>query len=131
MSKNVSYKSLVEEALDNAKSDREKVLEAYEDMKGALKIDSADDVQKTMLVGEKAVKLLDLLNKTNSQIIQLAQLEQKNGSKDRDEDDEEKERREMSEILEAIKSGEIKTRVEEAEEEVSPAPKKIYKKKVK
>lgn len=89
MSDEIDFDLLAKEALENARQDRELVKESFEKMKRSLSIDTTEDVQTTMLVGEKAVKLLDLLTKTNSQIVQIAQLSQKKPKKQQDEDEEE------------------------------------------
>ncbi len=89
MSSEIDFDALAKEALDNARKDRGLVEESFEQMRGALKIENQEDVQKTMLVGEKAVKLLELLTKTNAQIIQISQLAQKKAPKVQEDDDEE------------------------------------------
>jgi hypothetical protein len=89
MSNEIDFDALAKEALENARKDRGLVEESFEQMRGALKIENQEDVQKTMLVGEKAVKLLELLTKTNAQIIQISQLAQKKAPKVQEDDDEE------------------------------------------
>lgn len=118
MSDEIDFDTLAKEALENARKDRELVKESFENMKDALRIDTSEDVQKTMLVGEKAVKLLDLLNKTNAQIVQIAQLSQKKPKKVEEDDDEEfsfstRDLAELKQKMNEESEEELKVRVEE------------------
>lgn len=84
--KDVKLDLLVAEALINAREDRTKTLEAYENMKAALKIETDTDIQKAMLVGEKAVNLLEQLTRSNEQIVRLAQIIERKESRKKEED---------------------------------------------
>lgn len=110
----INLDNLVSEALKNAREDREKTLEAYEKVKKALNIESADDLNKAMLVGDKPVKLLEQLTRSNEQIVRLAQILQR-----KEEKMQTKERvfidldsLEQKENEEEIMTNNIKTRVE-------------------
>ena len=92
MSKIRNTDSLVTEALENARNDRERILEAFEEMKGALKLDTQEDLQKTMLVGEKAVKLLEGLTRTNEQVVRCAQILERKESKKKSNANEEEDK---------------------------------------
>jgi hypothetical protein len=73
------YDKLIDEALENAKSDREQAREAFEKMKPIfdIKATNPETLQGVMLVGQAAVKLLESQSRSNEQIIKLAQLKQK------------------------------------------------------
>lgn len=79
MSKN--FDDLLEKALVNAVEDRVKTLDAYEKMKPSLSVETSDDLQQAMLVGNVAVKLLEQLTRSNEQIVKLAQLKERSESK--------------------------------------------------
>lgn len=83
--KDTELDTLIIEALLNARQDRTKTLEAYENMKSALKLESDDDVQKTMLVGQKAVDLLEQLTRSNEQIVRLAQIIERKEARKKEE----------------------------------------------
>lgn len=70
--------ALVDEALENARKDRDRILDAYENMKDAL---DADNREQTVLMGQTATKLLEQLNKVNEQIVKLAQIKERQESK--------------------------------------------------
>lgn len=72
------FSQLVNEALENTRRDRDRILDAYEKMKIAL---NAADSEKTIMMGQTAVKLLEQLNKANEQIVRLAQIKEKQESK--------------------------------------------------
>jgi hypothetical protein len=73
------YDELIDEALANAKEDREQAKEAFEKMKVIFDIDAtkAETLQAVMLIGQNATKLLESQSRSNEQIIKLAQLKQK------------------------------------------------------
>lgn len=125
MSDEIDFDALAKEALNNARKDRSLVEESFEQMKDALKIETNEDVQKTMLVGEKAVKLLELLTKTNAQIIQISQLSQKKAPKIEEEDEEVSFT--LADVIKAKKeTSDLEVRVEEVD-----APKTKKQKKMK
>lgn len=103
---------VVDEALENARSDRGLILEAFEEMKGALKIETSDDLQRTMLVGEKAVKLLEALTKNNTQLVKIAEMKQKQEEKVVEDEDEEELKGSIADIV-----GKHTIRVEDLEDE--------------
>lgn len=89
--KKVKFDDLVDEALENAKHDRELALEAYEAMKPIFdEIDakSPETMQAVLLVGQNAVKLLEQSSRSNEQVIKLAQLKEKESRGKEDEDSE-------------------------------------------
>lgn len=121
--KETSFEDLVDEALGNAREDREKILEAFEKMKGALDLNGADGVEKAMLVGDKAIKILESLTKNNAQIVQVAQIKERQESRNPKEQ-EKLGPISMAEIKKMAESEGIKTRVEEEEEIEEEAEKK-------
>lgn len=104
---------LVEEALNNAREDRERTLEAYEGVKDALNTETADDLQKTMLVGEKPVKLLEQLTRSNEQIVRLAQILQRKEEKDGDKKRQPIDLSQFDEVEEEVVEPSAKIRVED------------------
>lgn len=79
--KEVRLDEVVDEALSNAREDREKSLEAFDKMKDSL--DPAD-MQAAMLIGDKAVKLLEQLTRSNEQIVRVAQILQRKEEKEKE-----------------------------------------------
>jgi hypothetical protein len=81
-----TFDGLVGEALENARSDRDRILEAYEKMKIAL---DAANAEQTVMMGQTATKLLEQLNKANEQVVRLAQIKERRESKldDKKKDD--------------------------------------------
>lgn len=77
--------ALLNEALANARKDRNLTLEAFEEMKVALRLETDEDLRKAMLVGEKPIKLLEQLTRSNEQIVRLAQLRERQDSRKKDD----------------------------------------------
>lgn len=73
-----SLEELVQEALENVRDDRGKILEAYNKMKDSL---DSEDQEKSMLLGNIAVKVLEQLTKSNEQIVRLAQIKEREETK--------------------------------------------------
>ena len=89
--KKTKFDDLVNEALDNAKHDRNLALEAYDSMKQIFEeIDAKnpETMQSVLLVGANAVKLLEQSSRSNEQVIKLAQLKEKE-TRNKEEDDSE------------------------------------------
>lgn len=82
----LSFQELVNEALKNAREDRERAKEAYENMKEIFNIDSSDPstLQAVMLVGAQAVKLIETIASSNDQVLKAAALKQKDKTKNDD-----------------------------------------------
>ena len=78
MTEERTFDGLVEEALANARADRDRILEAYEKVKSAL--DTANPEQN-FTMGQTATKLLEQLNKANEQVVRLAQIKERRESK--------------------------------------------------
>lgn len=87
------FEKLVDEALKNAKKDRDLAGSAFEKMKGIfdqVDLDDPNTLQSVMLTGQQAVKLIESMSRSNEQILKAAQLMQKEeaSAKNFDEDDE-------------------------------------------
>lgn len=82
-SKNLEFDDLIEEALVNAKEDRELAKEAFGKLKPMFDVDmnDAETFQAIMFMGASAVKLIESQSRSNEQIIKLAQLKQKDKPK--------------------------------------------------
>lgn len=82
--KETAYEELIEKALENAISDRERAIEAFDKTKSIYDIDpgNASSIQGLMLLGQSVPKLLDIANKSNEQIIRLAQIREKEQARD-------------------------------------------------
>lgn len=78
-----SFEELINKALENAISDRERAVNAYEKLKNIYDIDKSNDetLKGLMLVGQNVSKVLELCQKSNEQIIQLAQIREKDKNK--------------------------------------------------
>lgn len=76
--KEKNLENLVDEALTNARKDRDRLLETWESMKDAL---DSNNQEKTVLMGQTAVKLLEQINKANEQIVKLAQIKERQETK--------------------------------------------------
>lgn len=83
-----SYESLLSEALQNAKDDRSRAVEAFEKTKDIYDVDTKDPetMRGLMLLGQNIPKLLELASKSNEQIIKLAQLREKENPKKSNDD---------------------------------------------
>lgn len=62
---------LLQEILDNARSDREKLQDAYDSLMSA--VSEADPLQQAAII-EPVVMVADALTKNNSQLIELAKI---------------------------------------------------------
>ncbi len=78
MTEERTFDNLVEEALKNARADRDRILEAYEKMQSAL---DTSNSEQTIMMGQTATKLLEQLNKVNEQVVRLAQIKERRESK--------------------------------------------------
>lgn len=76
-----SLDSLIEEALANARADRDKIEDAYDKMKATL-----DPQEEKLFASDTAVKLLDQLSKNNDTIVKLAQIKEREASREKKED---------------------------------------------
>ncbi len=81
MAKTNNLDELVEEALLNAREDRDKASEAYEKMKDSLNAED-DNLNKAMLLGATTVKILEQLTRANEQVVRLAQIKERRESKE-------------------------------------------------
>jgi len=89
-SKKMKFDDLVEEALENAKSDRSLALDAFESLKPIFEdIDRSkpESMQAVLLIGANAVKLLEQSSRSNEQVIKLAQLKEKESRAKETEED--------------------------------------------
>lgn len=88
MAKDLDFQDLIEEAIRNAREDRQRAKEAYEKMKPIFDIDVEDTstLQSVMLVGAQAVKLIETISDSNEQVIKAAALKQKEKPKVVEED---------------------------------------------
>jgi hypothetical protein len=105
MSKKRTFEELLEDALSNALEDRSKTLRAYDNMKDSLDLSSEESIQKAMLLGPTAVKLLEQLTRSNEQIVRLAQLKEKEESKEKNSKDSPLN---LNELLESYPDGDKK-----------------------
>ncbi len=79
---------LADEALANARSDRQQAQEMLASLKDIFSdINNEENMSKAMVLGDKAVDLLDQLSRSNEQIIRLAQIKEKEASRNKVEDD--------------------------------------------
>lgn len=81
MTKTNNLDALVDEALSNAREDREKASDAYERMKDALSAEESN-LNKAMLLGGTTVKILEQLTRANEQVVRLAQIKERRESKE-------------------------------------------------
>ena len=84
------FEKLVDEALQNAKKDRDLAGSAFEKMKGIfdqVDLDDPNTLQSVMLTGQQAVKLIESMSRSNEQILKAAQLMQKEESSKKIEED--------------------------------------------
>lgn len=78
-----TLEQLVDEALENIKSDRDKILDAHDKLKSAL---DATNMEATAVIGGVAVKVLEQLTKSNEQIVRLAQIKERQESRTKQEE---------------------------------------------
>lgn len=91
MKKEKTFEDLLDEALENAKSDRALAKDAFDKMRqifDKVDVDDASSLQGVMLTGQQAVKLLESMSRSNEQILKAATLKQKDKPKLKEEDDE-------------------------------------------
>jgi hypothetical protein len=81
LTKTNNLDALVDEALSNAREDREKASDAYERMKDALSAEESN-LNKAMLLGGTTVKILEQLTRANEQVVRLAQIKERRESKE-------------------------------------------------
>ncbi len=76
--KKKTLEELVDEALENVQSDRQKIVSAHDKLSTAL---DANNQEATILMGQVAVKVLEQLTKANEQIVRLAQIKEREESR--------------------------------------------------
>lgn len=80
-----SLDDLIEQAKENAVEDRDKTLDAYHKLKGALSADTEDETRIAMLLGPTVISLLEQLTRSNEQIVRLAQILERRESRKKEE----------------------------------------------
>jgi hypothetical protein len=91
LKKTKKHDELIEQALKNAKIDRQLALEAYDKMKNIFnEIDTSqpETMQAVLLIGSNAVELIKSAGKSNDQIIKLAAIKEKEDARTEEEDPE-------------------------------------------
>ncbi len=79
------FEELLDEGLENARKDRKKAEEAYSRVEEVLSVETEEHIQKLMLVGGTAVKILEQLSRANEQIVKLAQIKERQDGKKSEE----------------------------------------------
>lgn len=82
--KDLTFQDLIDEAIDNAREDRDRAKDAYNKMKVIFDRVDADDpntLNLIMLAGAQTVKLIETISDSNEQVIKAAALKQKKESK--------------------------------------------------
>lgn len=85
MSDESDLNSLIKEALENARKDRQKTIEAYENTKEALKTETDEDQRLNVMIADRPIKLLEQLTRSNEQLVRLAQIREKQISRKKEE----------------------------------------------
>lgn len=80
------FENIVDEALENARQDREKVLgeiTKLKDVFSGIDMNDTSTQSSAMLLGDKVCKLLESLTKNNEQLVRLAQIKEKQESREK------------------------------------------------
>ena len=87
--KEMEFQDLIEEAIHNAREDRELAKEAFMKMREIYNISPEDPetFQAVMLIGQQTVKLIEAMGDANDQVIKAAALKQKEKPKVKEDEE--------------------------------------------